>query len=626
MISQHLIDFLRAWYPDHYDCEVDRKFMAFMSELSAFIPLNVPLDSRLPRIMLTSETTAFTDLSDIFIPGAWLTPEYGKRLLNHINEDRIPESAVILTLFNGGVLHELGHIINSKSLMSLTAAQRRQSGVFEAITQVVEDIFIERWWALHNGVINNFHTALCQLFFSTDIAEKVNDTFIDAMSRGYSQESCETYIADDIIELLVSFKNEQVLEWMRGTQAVANSPALSGIIENLDRLHGDSTDGERLAIIKSISKIIDGIWGGVKVSSEPMASSAMVAANISMSSPSYEAQIKLAREMVDLMNDAISECELRDSERRVIETTNEPVRMVEADEKFVQPELARPDDLRRQMPIDRRFLVFARLLDNMRATKGGFAPLSNTGKIDRHRLYRIALDGKIMRRRDDTDGDQRVDLEVIQLVDWSGSMDVTDEFLGLWDGSIKPESRYLSYRLAFTGAAVGVAQALTTTGIPNALFAHTIKPAAIGEFEVVVPRIYSFKMKANTRAISVNDIGYAATLVSREYSGLGNSDHLAIREAAKNFTSKRNVKLLIVYSDGQPTPKGYAYPANVQITRAEISKLRSKGVLVMSVSVLEDVWKSNDEIYGGGNNVKLNSSSDVTAELTKVLRRLSVKG
>lgn len=351
----------------------------------------------------------------------------------------------------------------------------------------------------------------------------------------------------------------------------------------------------------------------------------MAAANASVSVPSYEAQIKLAREMVDLMNDAISECELRDSERRVVETTNEPVHMVEADEKFVQPELARPDDLRRQMPIDRRFLVFARLLDNMRATKGGFTPLSNTGKIDRHRLYRIALDGRIMRRRDDTDGDQRVDLEVIQLVDWSGSMDATDEFLGLWDDSIKPKFRHLSYRSAFTGAAVGVAQALTTTGIPNALFAHTTVPGS-GGFEVVVPRIYSFKMKANTRAISVNDIGYAATLVSRQYSGLGNSDHLAIRETAKNFTSKRNVKLLIVYSDGQPTPKGYVYPANVQITRAEISKLRSKGVLVMSVSVLEDVWKSNDEIYGGGNNVKLSSSSDVTAELTKVLRRLSVKG
>lgn len=84
-----------------------------------------------------------------------------------------------------------------------------------------------------------------------------------------------------------------------------------------------------------------------------------------------------------------------------------------------------------------------------------------------------------------------------------------------------------------------------------------------------------------------------------------NTDSLAVYEASKLFTKRRNKKLLIVISDGAPESPVFPHNEQVYYLKEVVKNLK---VDYLSVSLVEAVEKMNDDIYGIENNLKMHEN------------------
>lgn len=663
MISEDSVRFVEWWYPDHFDVDPTKAFIKFASGASAFVALYLPYDIAIPRFVVSDTPTAYTDQKDIYFPAVWLTRSWiGKFNTKMLNES-LPLSASMLVLINGGILHELGHIINSNGLMHSVIAEAERRGYhstttasIRGIAQLVEDVFLTKWWEVCDPHVAKFHWAINEFHFTDEgITRLIGEELAPPKLPGWPSIS---FLRDVSVEM-ASFKHPKVLEMAVNSAA----PFISELANAFASIDASMSKPQRCTIVFDIfdlfqryaaegkkesgegsdadddankqgnepkdakkkqdpDKMSDGTYNCVAVKGDDSGwdddERPAAAGSASLST-------HMAQELVTSLNSSLMKAMLGDRGRlNQIRTTekNDPQTTISIHRHTTEGNVfigGRSSNAK----LDHRFLAFGSLLRFMRATRGGFEPRMKSGKLDKHALHHIVTDGKVMKRRNDEDGDYAVDVEIIQLIDWSGSMSGVDEFPGDWDGSGNVTKRMCSFRDAVTGAATGAAIAMTRGNIPNSLFSHTTHPSDYGRPHIC--DIYRFRMGIQTDIILPNDLLEHVNNVSRSVDGLSNSDHLAIREVAKAFTPRRNLKVLIVYSDGAPTPRGYSDDSAIVITAAEVANLRFKGISVLSMSLIPSVWECNDAIYGSDNNVHLSAGSDITKILTTTIRRLSTR-
>ena len=96
-------------------------------------------------------------------------------------------------------------------------------------------------------------------------------------------------------------------------------------------------------------------------------------------------------------------------------------------------------------------------------------------------------------------------------------------------------------------------------------------------------------------------------------------------ECARHYTINENgARTLIVLSDGRPAGAGYdGWEDALYKTRKVVNDLRRRGIVVYSLSLIEEVIENNDKIYGEKWNIRLNESplQNMLDELVKVVRK-----
>lgn len=237
---------------------------------------------------------------------------------------------------------------------------------------------------------------------------------------------------------------------------------------------------------------------------------------------------------------------------------------------------------------DKLFLQLGRNLRYMRQENHTIgAPMKTGTKIVKQRLARIAIDGKVL-SVNHNNKIMKGTPEVIILVDVSGSMTNNS-------GSRSGEKLIVSA----SRASMGAYMSLVDAGIPVAVYAHTTK----GE-DSMVYCVAANRMPLNGRNVSMgNHIEKRfSAMVDVEHNS--NIDGVAVDFCANQFTDKPGSKVLMVFSDGSPAGHNYHGQTAIEHTKLMANRARRKGISVLSLSLVQDVLATNDEIYGREFNLR----------------------
>jgi len=241
---------------------------------------------------------------------------------------------------------------------------------------------------------------------------------------------------------------------------------------------------------------------------------------------------------------------------------------------------------------DHRFLEFSQLMLARTQTNRPYGLQMNRGSNIRQ-LYRIATDNRIFAQPNEFEhiGEQ----EIIILVDISGSM----------RSDIKLEKA--------AKAAIGAAIGLQDSRHRIKVVGHTADWDVNGIRQDVV-------------LIILKDWDEDANIVMKprfekiiDYDGVmySNSDDFAIMAVSKMFSELRNQKSLIVISDGMPRGD---ISLGEEGTRIVVNEIRSQGIVVVSISVDEDAYDSNNYIYGRENNFNTDDAGVVFNVINSIVR------
>lgn len=92
-----------------------------------------------------------------------------------------------------------------------------------------------------------------------------------------------------------------------------------------------------------------------------------------------------------------------------------------------------------------------------------------------------------------------------------------------------------------------------------------------------------------------------------------NIDGMALLAAAKFFSKRRGRKVIVSLSDGEPCCPGYSGRHANDHTMKAIQLLRDQGIIVLSVSLVRDVVRDNDRIYGKKFNIPVEAENYAAA-------------
>ena len=209
--------------------------------------------------------------------------------------------------------------------------------------------------------------------------------------------------------------------------------------------------------------------------------------------------------------------------------------------------------------------------------------------------------------------------EVLILLDFSGSMaaDVEKKF------KFPSDAHYTTLIGAVSGVGYSLITGLARANVQTQLFAHTTKQYLIEDKEncvrrescVVIKLCDTFSHRNNFVEISLG------SMINTQ----NNQDHNAITECARHFvTDESGARTLVVLSDGWPTGAGYdGHGDALRKTRDAVNKLRERGITVYSLSLIDEVIRNNDKIYGEKWNIKLNATplQSMLDELVRVIKK-----
>jgi len=236
---------------------------------------------------------------------------------------------------------------------------------------------------------------------------------------------------------------------------------------------------------------------------------------------------------------------------------------------------------------DPRFVPLAKKLrSSLTKNYAPGQPLTRGPKLVSTRLQRIVTDGKIFTYPEIKQRTGR-DYEVIILVDCSGSM------AGGHPNKINEAMR--------VGLAAWIS--MKEARIRTVLVGHTSTHFERGVGDET-PVLYIIgKHNDNTMTVARR-----ARHVIEGRGLFNNYDGYAVEKACEFFSEKPTKKWLIVISDGQPAGKDYHGGEAVIHTRLAANKARGKGIDVVSITIEDGAYKTNDMIYGEKKNIHTRSS------------------
>ncbi len=556
------LDFARTWYRGYLPRTLDvefRQFAARSATLAGRIAVaSMKIDSK--------SQSAYTDGKTIFIPGLYFLPDFYSKLGI---TDMFDKPAAAITAINGSMIHEALHIslshCNMEDMVDHDERAKellKSSRGFSTILGLVEDLFIENFGKHSYRRIYNFVRGKNELIFS-------EREYVDRLTT--FSEQADQY---SLLNVLLCRKNT-LLDEHEGWSEFEQFTSLLDTAKQLS-----STNEDRVALALQIYDLFE---------NEDIEKSEQ------FSSPSESGDEGES----DFVDEEILEMMLKISEELIegiIREFDETIRIDKLDDFEKAKEKLRTippimyEDVSVRLPmfgtpeISKDFSSFSSTFRYMYEEKHTLGRPNDTGtKIVKQRLHRILTDNKVLAYHD-RKSVQRGKPKVILLADASGSTSGH-----LWS----------SERKAIYGAFLSLQKA----GIAVSAYAHTSSYDS-GVDSPIVFGIAAFNMPLG----KTQRIVHTANVTQRFASLSGirldeNYDGFAIDYVASCFPSNPGTNLLIVLSDGRPSGDGYYGEIAEAHTKGAIEKARKLGTKVLSISLVEHVYDSNNELYGKEFNV-----------------------
>lgn len=582
---------------------------------------------------------ASTDGRNIWIPATYFMPEFFMEL--GVGREDVVAAAVVC--INGSQIHEAIHCVKTTCNMVdavklLPAAEERavKSRGFFAILNIVEDVFIEEWLRETEPGLSKFVDAKNEIMFSERSFQESLDLLVpqlqdDGTMKVATQDELLALISHrkrvslnvdarwepwaEIVEQLEAARNPNLVELdrleiaviifdllMQGSDAVGNQLQPGELMNAKPQAGDDEMDAMAAELMAALAGALGELIAGF--AAEEMAERAAgrgghpsapkseaqadenpdVAQNEAAEATSHNLSIpglkSIAAELASSMVRALGEVKMERGEGRFDRTKLPTVKAIDILE----------GKSRRSAHVIEPAVEFTRLGQHLRylrtenRTPG--APKTSGTRLVKQRLARMATDQKVMA---DLDSRQmsKGKPEVIILLDISGS---TESGYGSKNGESLCES--------MTKGAFGAYESLKRAQVAVAVYAHTSTDRG-SETQPLVYGVAAYQMPLLTpRLGSSGQVALRfATLLSVEHSQ--NFDGIALEFVLNQFTKKPGSKTVIVMSDGLPSGS-YHYGGRLgrEHTHDVAELARRQGKNVISMSLVQNVVKDNNEIYG----------------------------
>lgn len=606
--------------------------------------------------------SAYTDGKTIYLPYYIFFPEYYK-YFHHVHDPYMMVLSAIIH-FNGFIVHESAHIPKSVcEMMQLVALATtdpdlQKSTLFHSVVNVVEDLHIESYAKLEDPRAFEFNNALNNLYFFPDtvlqrcydsfmqeasltnaidlftcmkgsnnigdlrfdVIAEAHDKALDVLDLSLNQKQrCK--IAKEVWDLLVKASIEQTAEQMMQngeSQEDAQEKAQQKIDQEIKDSNFDKQDENGQQGAGNIDQFEE--------FSEALANFLQEVMD-GMSDEDKNKIQQAAQQMDKQLQQQVQQASQKEQEQKrnkpIIEEEHlPPTETIKTNERAVEiADCMRYNNQTMKLELYPRrteFNGFGNKLKNVRTPRPERPrPVKEGFDLNENSLWRYGMDNLIFGKKN---GTQPVidDPETIMLIDISGS---TETFI---NGS------KLMLKDDMASAVQTVYNDMLNARMPVSVYCHSS-----GGFQnrqgsgCKVYGIASHNMRfvsgPEIRSTTHDEQRFA---MIRELDSASNYDGWAIETVGNLFSVRRKPKVLIVWSDGAPSG-GLSGMSAIEHTKKEIEKLRRKGILVLSMSVVEEVVENNNEIYGKEFNFRAfgeNLPKETKRVVTHVAKLTAPKG
>lgn len=558
-----------------------RESLAFVKSAIGIFSQIVDRKNRVaPQIILTPEIqTAGVDikLNKMYLP------------LCHITERQKADVDIyqVLLSYNGQVMHESAHLLYTvddiEALDELVEGFDHTKPLMNHVYQIVEDLYIDNQNLLRFPQFDFFTQARLDYFFS-------------------SKEILNIELPDGEIESLDDAKA------LMTAGTMLKNPDNRGVISNMLFQQLESMLLESLDIDEQLNRVEHALkvyrW-----LTENFGEEIIDEFENSMSKASGEGEDDEAF-MMPADSEIVETGEMLGNENSESYKINEgevkfegdgsedhPIFMIKATEEAISKVLLSYSNFKQVYQISTQWDDLVGLMQARSETQRYYGPQQQHGTRMRQ-LHRIATDQKIFSQPVTLQG--LGPQEVIILCDLSGSMTSDNNYVKAlqeaWGMAVALERG--RHRVAVYGHTADVA-VNPLSGIP------------VKKSNCMVLEFKSFDENTSVLKERVEIINHGVLR--------NNADGMAVRRVGAEFSEIRNKKTLIVISDGQPASTCYSHwnAANEDLQDA-VAELRSKGIGVISISIVSDCVDDNDELYGSAFNFSCTDLNIVELMVEKI--------
>ena len=540
-------------------------------------------------------------------------------------EKMVPEAedfeAIAVATLNGSMLHEGLHIRfnEAPSLQAILTlhplirdTEKLYGDLYWQALNIFEDLYIEAHGKRDLGIYFKFIEMKNEIFFNEDklneIAALYDGSLAKALSLSVAFKNADLReteafgkLPKGAIELMNSVIYETMIQRDRAIKA-AKFCRLFEAPENPE--HSETCEGGEEG---EDGKEGEGSGSKAKPSSfgenptEAEAAEAKEAAEAAKEEMTKKTTSKIAKEFGEGVKAAERMIEGHDFSLGIDKPKMIDVMDASSDDDYVERAFVKPN------------FSFLRNLLRLKTQNHTAGEAKKVGaKIVNTRLYRIATDQKICAQLNSTKLVKK-ECEFIILVDASGSMGGNR---AVDDGG----NRVTLYQMVLS-TAQQIFEAVRGAGISVSVYAHTsrfLRSSGGSRFEA--PMIYKIARFSAQKSTTNNTVRFdkASHLALRE-----NFDGLVIEQIAKEFTNKNGQRVLLVLSDGTPWGPRYQGSEANEHTKEVIKQTRKSGIGVFCMSLIDEVVRSNDYIYGNQYNV--NATTNVQHQFEKIIAKIETE-
>ena len=580
------------WYEGRIPPLRTAAFYRFIANAGQFIGY-VTHDPQPTRVLFGDVPTAAVDIEHrkIRLPYWALTPELYHTLDSSI--PRLPEEdypAAATGVVTGLLVHEGLHLLLSKSdPMKIILNHRRypefqrmgypQRKALLSLNNILEDLFIE-----HYGLSKPyglFLEVLHDLMFS--------EAYRDTCQRDFAEEPNAIHI----LRLLNAYRNPRLRDSLdlpdETRQVLEKALTTSDRVECAFTLYDIYRELFEQATRDDSRQFPSGTSERWDAPNEP-----------DTNDRGEEVNAKLRCTVCQTVDRSLNEAGLRKYELDDALTNSTMYRRQEPDhyddrippvqEKDILDAGVRAPDAVQAAPEFRNLGHLFKLLRSKNITYG--PPMDHGRRIVSTRLARLATDQKIFGLP--VERTQKDEREVILCGDISGSMNLL----------LRP----------LISAMKGAYLSLRECNIRCMAYVHTTDwDTTNWTNQYKVPRLW---FVADNTSTYVED-RFSLPLVVPHCETY---DGAVIQYLGRKFSPRNSTKVLIMLCDGEPNCGWYTGQEAQVHTRRAVQDLRRQGIIVLVLSLNDDVMESNDFIYGKAFNI--NASHAIDAALRRVLEPL----